>query len=305
MLAAVIHSAADTPRAEEFADPPNANLRVLAAGLHPLVKGRASGKHYTSSKIYPQIVGVDGVGELAGKHVYFGWIEPPYGTFAERAAAAATIPVPDGVDPALAAAIVNPAMSSWLALNVRANFQKGEHVLILGATGASGKLAVQVARALGAGRVVAAARNPDELAKLGADLTLRTDHPEFVERLREELVAHGCDIVLDYLWGQPAEHAIAAFLAAHDEHGERRTRYVNIGQSAGGDIKFSPHLLRSTRMTMLGSGFGSVTPPEIGREIPKILAEAARGALTMEFDRVPLSTIGDAWSSARRVVVTM
>jgi NADPH:quinone reductase-like Zn-dependent oxidoreductase len=314
MRAAVLHEPSGVPRAESFPDPQiqgdEVSVRMLAAGLHQLVRIHAGGVHYSSHGTYPLVPGVDGVAELPdGRHAYVSWPRPPYGTFAERAAIspARAIALPAGLAPEIAAAIVNPASSGWLALRLRARLQPGESVLVLGATGASGQLAVQNARVLGAGRVIACGRNAHVLGKLGADLVLRVDAPELAGQIHRELVDHGIDVVLDYLWGTPAAITLEAILAARGPLSGHRIRYVNIGQSAGGHIQLSPHVLRSTQVELLGSGIGSVTPTEMAREIPPILEQAARGALTIDVEAVPLARVEEAWQAApehgRRVVI--
>jgi NADPH:quinone reductase-like Zn-dependent oxidoreductase len=312
MNAAVIHEAGAVPRAEQFADPqPLAGevvARVRAAGLHPIVRGHASGKHYTSTGKYPLIPGIDGVCELPdGRLAYFGWQRPPYGTFAELAVVApeAALVVPNGLAPELGAAIINPAMSSWLALKLRARMQRGDRVLVLGATGSSGKLAIQVARAFGASHVIAAGRNAGVLAALGADATLRLDSPEFRDNLTREF-AGGIDVILDYVWGAPAGATFDALLAARGQLVGKRVRYCNIGEMAGPHVTMGAHALRSMNLEIIGSGFGSVQPHEIRPELPQILELAARGTLTMELETVPLANIGDAWArgdQGKRIVV--
>jgi len=316
MQAAVLHTASETPRAESFADPDlqgqELSARVLAAGLHQLVRVHANGTHYTSPKRYPLVPGIDGVAELPdGRRVYFSWPRAPYGTFAERVALdpARAIELPAGLDPVIAAAIVNPASASWFALRLRTALEAGEHVLVLGATGASGQLAVQNARALGAGRVIACGRNARVLAGLGADAALRIDAVDFAAQLEAEVAAHGVDVVLDFLWGPPASAAMHALLSARTSSAmaARTVRYVNIGQSAAGTLELSPHILRSMKFELLGSGLGSVTPPEMAREIPGLLAEAARGAITIAVEPIALSEIERAWTvpakDGRRVVI--
>jgi NADPH:quinone reductase-like Zn-dependent oxidoreductase len=314
MQAAVLHDPTGTPRYERFADPsPRADetvVRVRAAGLHPLVRGHAGGKHYTSTNAYPLIPGVDGVCELAdGGLAYFSWPRAPYGTFAERAAVAlaSTLVVPAQLAPELAAGIVNPAMSSWLALKLRARVVAGERVVVLGATGASGRLAVQVARAFGASHVVAAGRNTGVLATLGADATIAIAE---LAALRDELArafAAGVDVVLDYLWGQPAQAAFDALLDARRHLGTRRVRYVNIGEVAGGRIAMTAHALRGMNLEVSGSGFGSVSPEDMRAEQGLILDATARGALAMAIESSPLAGIAAAWShgdrDGKRVVI--
>src|SRR3984957_6081748 len=222
MNAAVVTSFAAPPRYSPFAEPVAAEgerlVAVRAAGLHPIVKGLAKGTHYGSSGELPFIAGIDGVGRLEdGARVYFGIARSPFGSFSERTLAASwmCLPLPEGIDDVTAAGIANPAMSSWAALTARAKFAAGESVLILGATGVAGQLAIQIAKRLGARRVVAAGRNPqalEQLKTLGADavISLDQDQPALVSAFRSELAEAGVDVVLDYVWGQPAERLLEA-----------------------------------------------------------------------------------------------
>ena len=243
MKAAIVDSFAKAPRYGSFADPAAEAGEVLvhveAAGLHPIVKALANGTHYGSTGVLPFIPGVDGVGRLEdGTRVYFGVSRPPFGSFAERAVTTATLSVrlPDGLDSLTAAGIANPGMSSWVALQVRAQFVTGESVLILGATGAAGQLAVQIAKRLGARRVIAAGRNPEALTALkemGADalISLEQSREALVAAFRSEIAERGVDVVLDYLWGEPAECCLAAIAQKGLSHAARRIRFVQIGQS--------------------------------------------------------------------------
>src|SRR5580704_15917064 len=223
MNAAVVHSYDQPPRYEPFADPvPTIDevlIDVSAAGLHPIVKSLAKGAHYGSTAQLPSIPGVDGVGRTPdGTRVLFGSSRPPYGTFAERSITrrAMCTPLPANLDDAVVAAMINPAMSSWAALAHRASFTAGDSILILGATGSAGQLAVQLARRLGAKRIVAVGRNPqalEETKSLGADsvISLNQDRDALVSSFRTEL-AGKIDVVLDYLWGAPAEALLAALV---------------------------------------------------------------------------------------------
>lgn len=142
-------------------------VRVLAASLKPIDKQLAAGSHYASPRELPVVCGADGVGELAdGRRVFFGGPRRPYGAMAERTVVPAgfCFPVPKEMDDATAAALPNPGLSALLSLNNRA--AKGQTVLILGATGITGTIAVQIAKLLGAGRVIGAGRNPEALEKL-------------------------------------------------------------------------------------------------------------------------------------------
>src|SRR5215813_12939029 len=188
MKAAVLHTLGCAPCYEEFPDPEPGHDEVLvhvtAAALKNVDKAMASGSHYDSRRGLPVVCGVDGVGVLDdGTRVFCGGCRPPYGMMAEQTVVSRgwCLLVPDGVDAETAAALPNPALSSWLPLVWRAKLKPGETVLILGATGVAGKLAIQIAKHLGAGRVVAAGRNRrvlETLKDLGADATIALDQAE-------------------------------------------------------------------------------------------------------------------------------
>jgi NADPH2:quinone reductase len=305
MNAAVVESAHSAPQYKPFDDPmpqPGESVvRVLAAGLHPIVRSRAKGAHYTSSGQFPLIPGLDGVGRLEdGRRVFFAAANQRFGTFAERSLARpdVLIPLDDAISDAVAAALGNPAMSSWAALSHRAEFLPGESVLILGATGVAGQLAVQIAKRRGAKRVVACGRNPQALEKtksLGADQTISLELPreELVAALRSEINA-GINVVLDYIWGPPAEAAFEAIARRDNETAP--LRYVQIGQSAGRTIPFDAAVLRSSAVELLGSGFGSVALPELVASIRDFFAEAARQPFDTNVRTFPLRDIASAWN---------
>src|SRR6202453_3034078 len=182
MKAAIVRGAGQTPVYREFSEPAptegESRIAVTAAAISQVVKSRASGAHYSSSGEFPFVVGIDGVGRLDdGSRVYFIGPRAPHGSMAERTVAPSTqcLALPDGLDDVTAAAIANPGMSSWAAFTERARLKAGETVLVNGASGASGRLAVQIAKHLGAKKVIATARNADVLqsvAALGADVMI-------------------------------------------------------------------------------------------------------------------------------------
>jgi NADPH:quinone reductase-like Zn-dependent oxidoreductase len=319
MKAAVVEKFGATPKYLDFADPTAEKgeqlVRVTAAGLHPVVKALAAGTHYAASGGAGAFVaGVDGVGKLAdGTRVYFGTWRKPYGTFAEIAPAPEwiTLKLPEGLPDEAAAALANPGMSSWAALKYRAEFQAGQSVLILGATGVAGGLAVQIAKRLGARRVVASGRNAAALAaaaSYGADTTisLEQDREALVEAFRKEFAENGVDVVLDYVWGAPAEAVFSAILLKGGlEHAAKRTRYIQIGESAGKTIALPASVLRSSGMEILGSGFGSVALTDISKVIADFFAEAAKKPFVMKTEVVPLQDVETAWTrkeEATRIV---
>jgi NADPH:quinone reductase-like Zn-dependent oxidoreductase len=322
MNAAVVQSFDTPPIYTTFPDPvPNPDagevlVTVTAAALHRIVKSLANGTHYGSTGLLPFVPGVDGVGRLqapfgqlpAGTRVYFGAARPPFGTFAQQSLASASmlVPLPDALDDATAAAIANPAMSSSVAL-MRAQFQPGESVLILGATGVSGQLAVQIAKSQGGRRVIAAGRNPQALAELtalGADATISLDQsPDaLIAAFRHEIATHGVDIVLDYLWGPPAGTLLAAIAQKGLDHAAPRIRYVQIGSSAGPNLSLNAATLRSSGLELLGSGFGSASLEQIRQTIADFFALIAEQPLTFKLKTAPLSEVSTLWNTADQAV---
>ncbi len=307
MKAAVLHALGETPRCEELpvpiAGPGEVLVRVTAAPINAIDRARAAGTHYSVSAGagLPMVPGVIGAGCLPdGRRVLFG---SRSGTMADVASTPPDMcfPIPDSVDDAVAAAAWNPAVSAWMTLTWRAGLQPGETVLILGATGVTGRLAVQAARHLGAGRVVAAGRNPHSLAavaELGADATLHVDasDPSLAAAFVHAAGGVGYDVVLDYLWGHPTE-VLLSTLVQHDmlPHG-RRIRLVQCGDMAGSHIALPAEVLRSSGLEILGSGSASIPPVErVTAALREILDLLARGTLRIEVERVPLERVAEVW----------
>lgn len=319
MKAALVRSFEQPPEYGQINAPEVAPGEVLvstrAAAISQLVRAQASGRHYSSGKTFPQVPGSDGVGVLPdGQRVYFAFPRPPLGTMAETVAIkqAHCVPIPDDVDDVTAAAIANPGMSSVAALEARAGFQRGESVLINGAAGSSGRLAIQIARHLGASRIVATARSPDvesELRALGADtfVNLSLSSEALTAAFREEIEAGRADVVLDYLWGTPATCLIEA-ASGHGAGAARpRVRLVNIGSLAGGSISLPANDLRSSGLEMMGSGLGSVSHEHLVQLIGKLLQWVKPARLEIATRAVPLSEVRGAWGlkTAERVVLTV
>ncbi len=308
MNAAVIAAPGEPPRYATFEDPVPASsdclVRVRAAGLHRVVRSITSGKHYLRGEGVPFVPGVDGVGTLDdGSRVLFGATRPPFGSFAERSITMRDlcVPVPPEIDDVTAAGMSNPAMSSWGALTVRAGFVAGESVLVLGATGTAGALAVQIAKRLGARSVVAAGRNPvalEALASLGADaaISLTQERAALVNAFRAAIRDHEIDVVLDYLWGEPAESVLEAF-AGNTTSAAKRVRYVQIGAVAGEAIALRSATLRSSGLEILGSGFGSVSLARLMESIGRFFEEAAKLPFSIETRTVALRDVERAWSA--------
>jgi NADPH:quinone reductase-like Zn-dependent oxidoreductase len=310
MHAAVVRRFDHPPRYEEFAQPVPAGeheelIDVLASGLHPRVRSQANGSHYTSTDQLPLIPGIDGVGRRAdGSLVYFILPDTMYGAMAEHTVIDRRrgIPLPSTADPILLAAAMNPGMSSWVALHQRITFVPGQTVLILGATGSAGQLAIQIAKHLGASAVIAAGRGADRLAALaglGADETVDlAAEPDLVRRDLAEKAAD-VDVVLDYLWGPPAESAIMPLLAARDDR-SRLLSWVQIGAVAGAHISLPSAALRQANIHFLGSGQGSVSAAGILAVLPGLAAEIGQGSFSIDVAARPLVEVESIWNAPGR-----
>jgi NADPH2:quinone reductase len=322
MNAAVLHTLGKPPRYEQFREPvPVGNetvVHVRAAALKPVEKQMASGSHYASPREFPVVCGIDGVGRLEdGSRVFVAAPRRPFGAMAERTVVERVRcwPVPEGLDDTAAAALVNPGMSAWLSLAWRAKLGSGETVLVIGATGTTGKLAVQIAKLLGAGRVIAAGRNEDALAglrTLGADSTLKTseNREELARAFAGEAGKGGFQVIIDYLWGSPTEALLAAITSAGFAPSHSGPmRLVQVGESAGPTISLPAAALRSSALEILGAGSGAMPPMDMIRDIyNQLLARAVAGELRIETQPVPLAEIEDAWernhaSGVRLVIV--
>ncbi|KAI1757875.1 hypothetical protein F4782DRAFT_475494 [Xylaria castorea] len=264
-------------------------LRVLAAGLHQVVRSRASGKHYSAGAL-PHAVGIDCVGRdvATGRLYYCVNLKPGFGSYAELITVdrAAVHALPETVDPASFAGSVNPAMSSWLALTQRAsNLPENYTVLILGATSASGRLAVQVAKALGAGKVIGVARSEAALAEVaGLDESIVQKDP-----IKEtDLSQVQCDVVLDYVYGDLALHALSTLNI------QRPLQYISIGLLSRNEVYIPTSILRSRDITIRGSGPGAIAPRAMQQEIKKLVPAMAAWKL-LDVHSVPLKDIGQAW----------
>jgi NADPH:quinone reductase-like Zn-dependent oxidoreductase len=311
MKAAVIDSPDAGPRFTDFAEPVLAEgetmVEVTAAGLHPVVRLLATGQHYGSQHTLPMIPGLDGTGRCPdGTRVYFGGVRSPYGAMAQRAAAGFILPLPDGLDEVTAAAIVNPGIGAWLALTRRAALQPGETVLVLGATGVSGRIAVALAARMGASQVIAAGRNQAILDRLGATATVALGGPDDRAALAAAAGRDGIHVIIDYLWGRPTEAAIAAITRRGLTHAAPRVRLVQVGQMADSTISLPADVLRSSGLEVLGSGPGTIPFAEITSAIPEFMAVATASDLPIDIDEVPLAEVQPAWhrsGSGRRVVL--
>jgi NADPH:quinone reductase-like Zn-dependent oxidoreductase len=319
MNAAVLHNLGDLPRFEQFEEPePGPDemiVQVVAASLKPVDKQMASGTHYASFRELPVVCGIDGVGFIDdGSRVFFAGPRRPFGAMAQRTVVARSRcwPIPAKLDDLTASALPNPGVSAWMSLAWRAQLTRGQTVLILGATGVTGKLAVQLAKLLGAGRVVAAGRNEEALSTMsgfGADRTIALNQPleELKNAFIQAAMGTGFDIVIDYVWGRPTEALLAAITGADLAPRGSRIRLLQVGESAGPAISLSASALRSSGLEIMGAGSGAAPPMDVlERAFQQVLAHAVRKELHINVESVPLADIAGAWrreTRARLVVV--
>ncbi len=308
MHAAVVTSFDEPPRYRVFDTPvPRGEHEVLgdviAVGLHPRVRSGASGSHYTSTDELPLVPGIDGVARLPdGKRVYFVASETHCGTMAEKAIVDTRrmVVLPDDADAVRVAAAMNPAMSSWVALRRRVPLEAGQDVLVLGVTGNAGQMAVQVAKRLGAGRVVGAGRDPERLREaksLGADEVVALSDDPKISAAAIAAAACEVDLVLDYLWGPPAQEAIPALLRKRSDR-SRSLNWIQIGSVAGPTIELPSVALRSANFRLQGNGQGAVSPRAYLAELPSLVDEIMAHRLKVTTVTVGLREVETAWQSS-------
>lgn len=320
MKAVVLYQLGEIPRYGDFPDPVPQNdqqelMFVKAAAVKNLDKGKASGAHYSASKLHePVVVGMDGVGTLAdGTRIYAIGIT---GMIAEKALVHKNgyVKLPDNIDYATAAALPNAVLGAAAALNYRAHMQAGEVVLINGATGVTGMVAVQMAKYYGAKKIIVTGRNQaalEKLSDLGADecISLKGSDEEILVKLKEVHSETPIDVVIDYIWGHPAELILAAL--SGKGHTTHRVRIVTVGGMAGDKIQLSSSVLRSSDIQILGSGLGSIPPADMHRLFEELLPEtfrlAAEGKLKIDTVTADMKDVDKVWNmeigSAKRLVI--
>jgi len=264
------------------------------------------------------VPGVDGVVRLPdGRRFYTGALAP-HGMMAQRTLLSqhGAFELPDGIDSVTAAAIPNPGVSAWLSLELGAAVRAGDHVLVLGATGVTGSIAVQLAISLfGAGRVVVAGRDTtrlDWLRSAGADDAIALGEDELHARVTALHAERPFDAVLDYLWGEPAETTLSALAASHPAAHHHPTRWVQIGSMAGPTMSLPAAVLRGTGIVMSGIGIGSVPPEAMAKArteaLPRLFDMVADGRLELRTQARALADVEQVWTtvepSGTRVVLT-
>ncbi|MFJ4651158.1 zinc-binding alcohol dehydrogenase family protein [Nocardia sp. NPDC088792] len=318
MKAAVLHEIGGVPRYEDFPDPIPGDdeivLEVKAVAVENVDKAIAAGRHYTAARYLselPMIPCFDGAGALPdGTIVGFANPRAPYGALAEQTVVPAGNlgPIPEGLDPA-AAVTLTSAMPTVCAF-AAAGFTAGETVLIQGATGVAGRLAVKIARLMGAGRIVATGRDGaalHEITALGADSVITTAVSD--DELRRQFTdakESGYDVVVDFLWGRPTEILLSTLIP--DSFAlPTPIRLVQIGESAGPTATISAEALRTSGVEIYGAA-RNADPAAIGAGYLQVVEWARDGRLTFEIEQVPLTEVETAWQRTdlrgKRLVVT-
>jgi NADPH:quinone reductase-like Zn-dependent oxidoreductase len=321
MKAAVIRNFGDIPCYDEFPDPvPDQDdilVQIRAVVLENFDKMTAAGKHYASLSLFPAfpaIVGHSGVGTLQdGTLVTFGGVAPPYGTMAEKAVVPQRnrmflSPVPDGVSASIAAALPASALTSLLPLKYGAKLQYGETVLINGATGVSGKVAIQIAKLLGAGRIVGTGRDKAGLRlirQLGADAGIDLSQPDqsIMNAFHQE-AGKGFDLILDFLWGHPTELLLSTLVPEEAGFASHRTRFVQIGEAAGPIISLSADTLRTSGVELTGAG--NITPEVVTEALQQVWIWIQAHQLQIDIEEIPLREVAEAWqrkTNGKRIVL--
>jgi NADPH2:quinone reductase len=305
MKAAVLHEIGSVPRYEDFPDPVAGEgeviIEVKAVAVENVDKAIAAGTHYASEQFVaelPAIPAFDGVGTLPdGTLVGFGNPRRPYGALAEKTvvADAAYAPIPEGIDPAVATVLATAF--TGMSITTAAGFVPGETVLIQGATGVAGRLTVQVARLLGAGRIVATGRDDDQLREvraLGADTVVNTAvDDDALARAFTEAKGEGYDVVVDYLWGRPTEILLRT-LVPESFAFPKPTRVIQVGESAGRELTLTAESLRTSGVEIYGAAKG-LDAETMGTVYGQIVEWTRSGELTFDLETVPLSDIETAW----------
>jgi len=320
MKAAVLYNFGETPKFEDFPDPlieqGQLLVHVKAVALENIDKALANGSHFAVKQMIPQlpaVIGLDGIGVLEdGRLVGFGGLKSPYGALAEKTVIQEGyfVPIPDGVDAVTAAALPASALTALFPLKWGAKLQAGETVLINGATGVTGILAIQIAKQLGAGRIVCTGRHNEtlqSLSALGADavIDLKLPEEELAKSLAEES-EKGFDVILDCLWGHPTEMIIKSLVPHQLGFAKRRVRLIQIGEMAGSTISLSADSLRTSGLEIMGASAG-LTPEAIGEGTAMIWDLLREGKLHLDIIQMPLSDIENAWNRTdlhgKRIVI--
>lgn len=321
MNSAILHQLGAVPEFAETDEPKIQNenqeiLTVKAVAVKNLDKARAAGTHYSNYADFPAVLGMDAVGTLAdGSLVYASGIT---GTLAEKAIINKNLAVkiPQNIDIAKASALPNAVLGAGMALKYRAKIQEGDTVYINGATGVTGQMAVQIAKYFGAKTVIASGRNEkalENLKKIGVDflVDLKKENSEIIADLQKIFAENKVDIIIDYLWGETVETLLSALPKGGIGKFPHPVKIVTVGEMSGAKISLTSGQLRSADLTILGSGFGSLSEEnlaEFNKEImPEMFKLLAENKLDIEVETYPLIQISEVWNkkleSGKRLVI--
>jgi NADPH2:quinone reductase len=297
--AALVRELGSPPEPAEIDDAPGEGdvVEMVAVSLNPLDLAVAAGRFYGGHPELPYVPGCEGVGRLNGTLVHLfgaGLGLRRNGTLAERVAApeGAAVELPPDVDPAVASACGIAGLAAWVPVTRDADVGNGDRVLVLGATGTLGRIAVQAAKLRGAARVVAAGRNRERLERareLGADETIMLESDDLVARLKQACGGDGPTVVIDPLWGEPV--AAAADAAAP------RARIVQMGQAAGPSATLTSATVRSKELRIRGYSDFALSYDERRRSYLELVDHVRAGRITIDLERFPLDRVADAWAA--------
>ena len=310
MRAAVIRRSGATPALDQFADPqPGQGLSVgtlVAAALNPLDIAIVNGQFPIRRLQPPYIAGYEAVVQLGdGTRCYLTGPPAPYGALAELVPVpdSAGFPVPAAIDPGLAAALGVAGLVGWLALDYRGHLRPGETVLVLGAGGSAGQLAMQSARILGADRVVGAARGKalEQAADHGADAVVDLADDQAIDAGLAAAAPGGYDVIVDFLWGGLAPYAM--------NHANIGARYIQVGSSAGPTSTINAPAFRNKLLTLVGHGLAATPAEERRSAYAQLMHHAIDGKLTLDLEQTRLDDISQTWEHLktgppRKLVVT-
>jgi NADPH2:quinone reductase len=302
MRAALIRELGAPPQLGEADDPSGDTIEVLAASINPIDLAVSRGALAAGHPALPYVPGSEAVGRTGDGRVVWlfggGLGLARNGTIAERVSIgeAHVVDVPEGADPAVAAGLGIAGLAGWLPLAWRAPLKGGENVLVLGATGSVGIVAVQTAKLLGAARVVAAGRSAEGLARarsLGADDVVHLEEADdLVAAFKEAFSGEGPNYVFDPLWGAPAAAAVQAAVPW--------ATIVNLGQSAGATSELVSQAVRFKSLSILGHTNFAVPADELAEHYRRLVGLAVAGDILLDVERVPLEDVGEAWQRQAR-----
>lgn len=315
MRAALIEELGLPPEPREHDEPEPGEgeslVDVECVPLNPIDINVGAGRFYRGHPPLPFVPGSEAIGRVDGRLVWVnggGLGVARDGCLTERVAvpASALMDVPEGADPALAGACGVAGLAGWLPVTWRAPVQDGDRVLVLGATGTVGLVALQGAKLRGAGRIVAAGRSPvglERARRAGADEVVRLDGEHLIDRLRDAFGGDGPTYVLDPVWGEPVVAALDAAATG--------ARIVHLGQSAGATAEIPSSLVRGKVLEIIGFSNFAVPRDVVAAEYATLVRHTIDGTVAIDVERVPFDRVADAWrrqadgSADRKLVVTL